>query len=140
MQTRSALHAVAIGAATGLRTMAGPTALFSDGKMRSILPVLAAGELLVDKLPATPARTIPAGLIARVIAGAIVGAAVAGPADGNRAVYALLGVAGAVGAAYAGAAYRARATRYLPPFAAALVEDAVAYSLAASVARRVRSG
>ena len=139
MQTRSALHAVAIGAATGLRTMAGPTALFSDGRMRSILPVLAAGELIVDNLPATPARTIPAALIARAIAGGIVGAAVAGPADGNRAGYALLGIAGAVGAAYAGAAYRARATRYIPPFVAALAEDAVAFSLATAVAKRVRS-
>jgi len=41
-----------------------------------IFTVLAAVELVVDKLPNTPARTAPAGLITRIILGGLSGAAV----------------------------------------------------------------
>jgi uncharacterized membrane protein len=43
----------------------------------ALFTVLALGELVVDKLPSTASRTKPVGLIARSLAGALSGAAVA---------------------------------------------------------------
>ena len=41
----------------------------------TVLKVLAAGELVADKLPATPDRTAPPVLLGRLLSGALVGAA-----------------------------------------------------------------
>ena len=41
-----------------------------------IFTVLALGELINDKLPKTPSRTVPPQFIARVISGSLVGAAI----------------------------------------------------------------
>jgi uncharacterized membrane protein len=95
-----------------------------------LLPLLTLGELVVDKLPATPARTIPPALAARAVGGALAGAAVGRP--GNRLAGAALGLAGALGATYAGPLYRKAASRVMPPFLAGLLEDGVAVALALS--------
>ena len=136
MQAALVLRSLAIGAATGLRTMAGPAAAARGTRWARVLPLLALGELIVDKLPATPARTIPAGLAARAIGGALAGGAVAKAGGGSRALGVAVGVAGAIGAAYAGAAYRRAATRYVPALIAALIEDGLAIALARAVAKR----
>jgi uncharacterized membrane protein len=118
MQTALPIRSFAIGAATGLRTMSGPTAVGMGTGWGRILPLLALGELIADKLPSTPSRTIPAALAARMAGGA------------------LAGIAGAVGAAYAGSAYRKFASRYVPPIIAALLEDGVAIAVARAAANR----
>ena len=59
---------------------------------------LAAAELLGDKMRSAPDRIIVPGILARVLTGAIAGAAVAPRED--RPLGALLGATVAVGAAY----------------------------------------
>ena len=85
------LLAFAIGMVAGLRSMTAPAvtawAAFSHhlnvagtlfGFMASrvtliVFVVFAVGELIADKLPNTPPRTKPPGLIARVLTGALCG-------------------------------------------------------------------
>jgi len=96
------LRAFGIGAVCGMRTMTGPAAtrLTAHDVSRYIMPVLALGEFVADKLPATPARTQPIGLIARSLAGGFAGGSVAAARGGERRIGALVGIAGAVAAAY----------------------------------------
>ncbi len=116
--------------------MVGPAAAARRTGWSRVLPLLALGELIVDKLPQTPARTMPPGLAVRAIGGALAGGSIAKAGGGNRAIGILAGLAGALGASYAGAAYRKAASRYVPPLVAALAEDGLAILLARSVANR----
>jgi uncharacterized membrane protein len=135
MTSSLVLRSLGVGAATGLRSMAGPTLVNRTGWGR-LLPILAIGELIVDKLPQTPSRTIPTALAIRAIGGALAGSSITNAAGKGRIWGALAGLAGAIGASYAGAAYRKAATRFVPPVVAALIEDGVAFGLATAVAKR----
>jgi uncharacterized membrane protein len=136
MQPSGVFRALAAGAVCGLRTMCGPaTVVPLAGARRAAVVVLALGELVVDKLPQTPSRTQPFGLAARAITGAVSAASTAGERR-DRVPAALLGVAAAMGAAYAGAAYRSFcARRRLPAIPSALIEDALAYGVGTLLAR-----
>jgi len=110
--------------------MAAPTAVFGG----ALLLVGAFGELVVDKLPATPSRTRPFGLIARSIAAALAAGAYAKRNGDDPAIGGLLGVTGALASAYLGAGYRgAMARTGIPDVVCALIEDTVAYSTAFSI-------
>lgn len=90
-----------LGAAAGLRAFTPAAALaltgrLGDGRARRVLPLLAVGELIGDKLPFVPARTSPPALAARATVGALGG----GLLGGARAAAA--GAAVAVVAAYGG--------------------------------------
>ncbi len=90
-----------------------------------ILTLLALIELVTDQLPSTPSRTVPVQFGARVVMGAVAGAALA--SAGGLLPGALAGIVGAVIGTLAGRTVRARlaaAFGYDPP--AALFEDAVA--------------
>jgi uncharacterized membrane protein len=114
----------AIGAVCGLRTFTGP-AVVAGPAHRNILVLLAAGELIADKLPFMPNRTDPPSLAARFISGAICGMAIAGRRKrGERILSGIVGGTAALAAAYAGLQYRRHVK--LPPLPAALLEDAVA--------------
>ena len=92
-----------------------------------ILTVLAVVELIVDKLPKTPSRTSPPGLIARIVTGAITGACVAAGGGQGALPGALLGATGGVVGCFAGYWARTRLTKGLgPDVYAALIEDVVA--------------
>src|SRR5262245_20839821 len=88
------LFAFLIGLFAGLRSLTPPAAVawavhldwFRLGRRMSligslpaviILSVLAIGEIIVDKLPNTPNRTAPLGLIGRIVTGGFTGACVA---------------------------------------------------------------
>src|SRR5580704_6937220 len=102
MQTNIAVRALGLGASSGLRTMAAPTAMFAgEGKPLVLLPALA--ELTIDKLPSTPSRTRPFGLLARAVAAALACAALAQRTDEDAMVLVPLGITGALVAAYIGA-------------------------------------
>jgi len=94
-----------------------------------IFTVLAAVELVVDKLPKTPARTAPIGLGARVLLGGLSGAAAAAGSD--LTIPYLGAAAGSIGS-LAGAfiGYNVRRTvvlrGWLPDFHVALSEDLIA--------------
>lgn len=105
---------------------------------RLALAAAAAGEVVADKLPATPSRTSPPSLGGRLAIGGLVGALAVGRADRRTtALAAATGVLGAAAGSYAGAAYRQAATARTgtPDLPWALVEDAAAAGLAAVALR-----
>lgn len=131
---------LAIGAASGLRTTAGIAALGPKGIGGWALRALEAGELVGDKLPQTPSRLQPAQLAARGVFGALAAGIVARREGANVVLGGLAGVGGAIGAAYAGAAYRGWVARKkLPDTLYALAEDALAVGAANLVARASRA-
>jgi uncharacterized membrane protein len=105
-----------------------PLAFMGSTAAVVIFTLLAIVELVADKLPATPSRTKPPGLIGRIVLGGLSGAAVAASGTQSIAFGATLGVAGGVVGAFAGYEARTRLVRALkvPDFAVAFLEDAVA--------------
>ena len=93
-----------------------------------IFTLLALVELIADKLPSTPSRTEPLGLIARVLLGGLSGAGVAVSGAQSLVVGAVLGAVGGVAGAFAGYEARTRLVKALkvPDLVIALLEDAVA--------------
>jgi uncharacterized membrane protein len=94
----------------------------------AIFTVLAIVELITDKLPSTPSRTAPVGLIARFVCGALSGACVGVSTGQSPAPGAILGAAGGLAGAFAGYQWRTGLVRALkvPDFVIALLEDAIA--------------
>ncbi len=136
MVMRAVWKSFAIGLTCGLRSMTGPAVVRwrASDPARLALAALAVGELIADKLPATPSRTIPPALAFRALSGAFSGRTVAAAAGGDRSAGTFAGAIGAVAAAYAGMALRARIVRAsgLPDAFVALGEDAVGGAIAAS--------
>ncbi|AUX31872.1 MULTISPECIES: DUF4126 family protein [Sorangium] len=152
-------QAAGLGLVTGMRSMLGVRILAAsarrgafDGQRGSFwralrspvaqraLSVLAGGELLFDKLPSTPSRLAPGPLGARLVIGAVLGAAVGtqSPDKNMRVAGAVIGATAAAIGALAGNRARAwldRGTRIPGPVAAA-AEDAIAFGLGALAARR----
>jgi uncharacterized membrane protein len=140
------LFAFLIGVITGLRSLTGPAVTSWAAHLRwldlapspvrfmssiitvSIFTLLAFTELVADKLPSTPARTAPPGLIARLSMGVLSGATVASAGAGSLAIGGLLGAAGSLAAAFAGMEVRKRLVKSLgvPDFVIAVLEDVVA--------------
>jgi uncharacterized membrane protein len=91
-----------------------------------IFTVLAIAELINDQLPNTPSRKVPPQFAARVVMGALSGAAL-GVSAGMLVVGLIAGVVGAVAGTYGGAAVRGQlATSFGRDLPAALIEDVVA--------------
>ena len=146
------LRSAALGAATGARSSAGIAALAftsrptDEGRIASVLgsrrgrlvaAVLAAGELITDKLPVTPGRTGPPGLAPRVAFGATAAAGLARREGDQYALPALVGVGTAVAAAFLGQRLRGVvADRFGSDLPGAVFEDAAAALLGLRGARR----
>ena len=137
-----------IGMIAGSRTMTAPAAVSwaaQLGRVRlqntglsvlgapataAVLTALAVGELIADKLPATPSRTVPAQFTGRLASGGLCGAAVVPQGDWPAGLAA--GVAGAFIGTLAGAAARSALVKLLGnKVEAAMVEDALAIGSAA---------
>jgi uncharacterized membrane protein len=133
------LRSVLIGALTGARSMT-PLATVSDAARRDALPAetgapallghpavvagalaLAAGEIGGDKWRHAPDRIVLAGMAARMVTGAVAGAALA--RGDQRSTAAVLGAAAAVGAAYLTFALRMRAMRRFGQVPTGFAED-----------------
>ena len=150
------LKAAGLGAVAGMRSMTAP-ALTSDHFAKqpslflgasplkglgltttaSVLKLMALGELIVDKLPGVPNRTIPGSLVVRSLSGGICGAAVF-LAEGKRAeVGAAVGAAAAIGSSFASFTLRRSLGQALkvPDPAVAVAEDTLALGLGASLLR-----
>jgi uncharacterized membrane protein len=140
------LLALLIGVVSGLRSLTAP-AVVAWGAHRNwlnlhstalsfmastaavvIFTLLALVELVADKLPSTPSRTKPVGLIARIVLGGLSGAGVAVSGAQSIVLGAVLGAVGGVAGAFAGYQVRTRLVKALevPDLVVALLEDAVA--------------
>jgi uncharacterized membrane protein len=137
-----------IGCVAGLRSMMAPAIVCAAAYLQwvhlegtplsfmtsrvtlSVFTFLAISELIVDKLPQTPARTSAMGLIARAVMGGLSGAALAVSGGKSLMAGALLGAAGGVGGAFAGYEIRRGLVTQmkLPDFVVAVVEDLLAIS------------
>jgi uncharacterized membrane protein len=138
------LAALLFGVVAGLRTFTAPAAVtwvvhlgrldltgswlgfLGNVWVRWILTGLALFELVMDQLPTTSSRTVPAQFGGRLFTGALSGAAV-GAAVGHLLAGGLAGIAGAVIGTLGGQRARARlAGACHNDHPAALIEDAVA--------------
>ena len=135
-----------LGCIAGLRSLTAPAAVcwaarlgwlhLADSKFAFIrntstlvaVTFLALAELFVDKLPQTPARTAPIGLVARIVAGGLCGIVLATSERVGPVLEVLIASLGAVVGAFAGYnVRRALVSRlHLPGFGVALAEDAIA--------------
>jgi uncharacterized membrane protein len=139
------LLAFLIGFFAGLRSLTAPAAtawavhlgwlkldrpLSLIGSVPSvvILTVLAVVELVADKLPNTPSRTSPPGLIARIVTGGFTGACVAAGGGQGLFVGTISGAVGGVVGCFAGYQTRRGLVKALGTrdIYVALVEDLVA--------------
>lgn len=139
------LFSFLIGFFAGLRSLTAPAAaawavylgwlrperpLSLIGSVPSVVvfTVLAVVELVTDKLPKTPNRTSPPGLIARIATGAVTGACIAASEAHGALRGALLGTVGGVVGCFGGYQARTRLVRALgtPDIYVALCEDLVA--------------
>jgi uncharacterized membrane protein len=137
-------RAFGIGVITGLRSMTAPTAVswaahrqgldleelafLGSAPAPYLLTALALAELVGDKLPKTPSRKSPGPFAARVVLGALSGAALCAAAKRFSVAGALLGGLGAVAGTLGGYEARTRLVKALnaPDLEIALLEDAVA--------------
>jgi uncharacterized membrane protein len=101
--------------------------------------LLAVVELIADKLPKTPARTAPPGLIARIVFGGLCGVALAISASGSLIIAAIVGVIGALLGTFSG--YNIRHSLvvrgHLPDLPVALIEDIIAIAGAFLIVSRL---
>ena len=112
----------------GWLKLARPLSLIGSLPAVIILSLLAVTEIIVDKLPNTPNRTAPPGLITRIVTGGLTGACVSLGGGESAFVGAVLGVVGGIVGCFAGYQARARLVSYLrqPDFNLALLEDLIA--------------
>jgi uncharacterized membrane protein len=91
-----------------------------------ILSLLAIGELVADKLPNTPSRKAPVGFVARIVMGAVCGAALGASQSWIGGL--LAGALGAVAGTLGGYEFRSRLVRAIggKDLPIALLEDAIA--------------
>ena len=120
--------AVAWAVHLGWLKLARPLSLIGSLPAVIILSLLAIGELIFDKLPNTPNRTAPPGLIARIVTGGFTGACVSLGGGQSALVGAGLGLLGGIVGCFAGYHARAWLVRSLrqSDFNVALLEDLVA--------------
>jgi len=150
------LLAFLIGVVAGLRTMTAPAmvswaarlgwinlqgtplAFLGAAVTPWIFTAAAIGELVADKLPKTGSRKAPGPFVARIVMGALCGAAI-GAASHALAAGLVLGALGAVAGTLGGYEFRARLARAAgKDLPIALLEDAIAIALAFWIVRQPR--
>jgi uncharacterized membrane protein len=120
--------AVAWAVHLGWLKLARPLSLIGSLPAVIILSLLAIAEIIFDKLPNTPNRTAPPGLIGRIVTGSFTGACVSVGGGQSAFVGAGLGMVGGIVGCFGGYHARARLVKSLrlPDFNIALVEDLIA--------------
>jgi uncharacterized membrane protein len=135
-----------IGALAGMRTSSAPVIashilsarhhsrlahsplnFMQSRKVAGALKVLSLTELVMDKLPSTPNRIRPAGVVFRCLSGALAGASIYKASGNNVATGAALGIASAFAATYLSFALRrgtVKHTHIIDPIIGA-IEDAL---------------
>lgn len=138
LRAMTPLAAVSWGARLGYIQLAGTHLAWLGGAIAPwIFALLAIGEIINDKLPATPSRKIPPQFITRVVTGAFSGAAI-GLANGSLVLGLICGALGAVAGTLGGSAVRGKlAAAFGKDLPAALIEDVVAIGLAVAVVSQI---
>jgi uncharacterized membrane protein len=105
-----------------------PLSLIGSVPSVTIFTILAILELVADKLPNTPSRTAPPGLMARIVTGGLTGACVAAGAAQRPLIGGVLGAVGGVVGCFGGYQARTRLVKALGTrdINVAVVEDLVA--------------
>jgi uncharacterized membrane protein len=146
------LKAITIGIIAGMRSMSAPALTSSYlaqnenlassplGRLASptasrVLKVLAAGEILADKLPMVPSRVSAGPLVTRIASGAVSGAAVSAADKKQAEIGAVWGGVAAVAGAFGFYHLRRRVGAEIRVSDAVLgiVEDAIVISVAAAI-------
>jgi uncharacterized membrane protein len=78
-----------------------PLRFFAKPGVTTVLELLVAGEIVGDKMPSAPDRTVPQQLLVRTASGALVGATLYKAKGGKALAGALIGGLGTVAATYA---------------------------------------
>jgi len=127
---------LALGALTGMRSMAGPTALAfrHAGLLRTVVGAMAAAEMIADKTSVVGDRIDPIPLAGRALMGAVVGGAIAYEDQASIAIGGLAGALAAVAAAHL--AYHARKRLAAASVAGGFVEDAIVVGLTSMAVRQ----
>lgn len=109
------------------RLSKSPLSFMQSGNVAVGMKVLAAGEMVGDKLPKTPNRTSAVGVIGRCLSGSLAGASIYKVSGGNALTGALLGSVVALGSTF-GSYYLRKfivdKTHVFDPFIGA-IEDAL---------------
>jgi uncharacterized membrane protein len=138
LRTFTPLAAVSWAAFLGwLQLRGGPLGFLAATATPYIFTVLAAVELVFDKLPNTPSRKSPTGFTARVVSGALCGAAIGLGGGGALVVGMIAGVAGAVLGTLGGYEARTRLVKAIGgrDLPIALIEDLCAVGAAFLIVR-----
>ena len=129
---------IALGAMTGMRSMAGAAtlSLAQDSMLKRVVAMMAAGEMVADKTSLVGDRTDAVPLAGRAIMGALVGGVAAHDRRGNVLLGGLVAASAAVIAAHL--AYRVR--KRLAPSSplGGVVEDAIVIGIGALYASQSR--
>jgi len=120
--------AVAWAVHLGWLKLARPLSLVGSLPTVILLSVLAITEVVFDKLPNTPNRTAPPGLIARIVTAGFTGACVSLGGGKSALVGAGLGVLGGIVGCFGGYHVRAHLVNSLrqSDFSIAVLEDLIA--------------
>ena len=112
----------------GWLKLQGSLALIGSAVSVAIFTLVAVVELVADKLPKTPSRTSPPGLIARIVMGGLTGACVAAGGGQGAILGAVLGAVGGVVGCFGGFQARTGLVKALGTrdMYVALIEDLVA--------------
>ncbi len=143
--TQLFLRTFGLGVVAGMRSLSAPALLrgwisrqrhlaptpLDHVATPTVLAVMAAGEMVADKLPFTPDRTSPPSVAFRALSGALVGGSFCAANRRNPVAGAVIGAVGAVAATYAAFHLRRYLVkeRGLPDMVVALAEDAATASL-----------
>jgi uncharacterized membrane protein len=127
---------LALGAITGMRSMAGPAtvAIGQHGALKHVVAALAAGEMIADKTSLVGNRIDPLPLAGRALMGALVGGSIARETHGRVWLGGLLGASAAVIAAHL--AFYARTRLPVSNTVSGLLEDTLVGGIGAYYASR----
>ena len=128
LRSLTAPAATAWAAYLGWLKLQGSLALIGSAVSVAIFTLVAVVELVADKLPKTPSRTSPPGLIARILMGGLTGACVAAGGGQDAVLGAMLGAIGGVVGCFGGFHARTGLVKALGTrdMYVALIEDLVA--------------
>jgi len=102
---------------------------FCSKRAANVFSVMAAGEVLADKIPSIPDRISPPGLIGRALFGALAGAVLDNATGGKTPSAPWAGAGAAVAATFASFYGRKALSRKIADRKIAVVEDLIVYGV-----------